>query len=166
MDFNDFLRPSFLLQGRYDTKTVQRSQTRLYLSYLCAFVEFFCGLKMIVIILVPWDKVEIALYLVELYIVNNSLQKFFYVCVVFLHLHCGFNYLYWTRLCSNPSMLRCLNMFFLPDFDELCRHYDLEPRSARKFVAKSSTGASCSWPSGASRSRSICSSSAVWLLAI
>lgn len=137
MDFNSFFLPSLLLYGPFDTRTVQRSQARVYGNYFCAFVEFFCGLKVIVMILVPWERVEIALYLVELYIVNNSLQKFFYVCLVFLHFHAGFNYLYFGYLCGNPSQLRCLNMFFLPFLDELCGRYALERSSAKKFVSKS-----------------------------
>lgn len=73
-----------------DGRTVQKSRPRVWVNYLCAFIEFFCGLKMIVIILWPWDKLEIVLYLVELYIVNSSLQKFFYICVVFLHFYCEY----------------------------------------------------------------------------
>lgn len=34
-------------------------------------------------------------------------------------------------------MLRCVDMFFTPDFDELCRRYNLEPISAKRFVRKS-----------------------------
>lgn len=91
MDFNDFFLPSLLPYGHYDTKKVHSMRTRVWANYLCAFIEFFCALKMIVIILWPWQKLEITLYLVELYIVNNSLQKFFYVCVVGLHLHCEYD---------------------------------------------------------------------------
>lgn len=135
IDFNDFLLPSLLPYGRYDTKTVTKSQTRVHVNYLCAFVEFFCGLKMIVIILVPWDQIEITLSGRAVH--HKQFTSEVFLCVVFLHFYAGFNYLYFGRLCSNPSRLKCLNMFFLPDLNELCRRYNLESDSVERFVAKS-----------------------------
>lgn len=34
-------------------------------------------------------------------------------------------------------MLQCLNMFFMPNVDELCKCYGLEPSSAKRFAKKS-----------------------------
>ena len=66
------------------------------------------------------------------------MQKFFYVCVLLVHLHIFVIYLYWGRLCSDPARMHHLNMFFVEDIQEFCRHYDLEPKLAKKFVRKAS----------------------------
>lgn len=72
MDFNDLLLRSFLTYGRYDTKTVLKSKARVYMNYFIAFIELFCALKMAVIILVPYDRIELLLYLIDVYVVNRS----------------------------------------------------------------------------------------------
>ena len=72
MDFNDLLLRCFLIYGRYDTKTVQKSKARVYMNYFIAFVQLFCALKMVVIILVPSDRIEMVLYLVDVYVVKRS----------------------------------------------------------------------------------------------
>ena len=73
MDFNDLLLRSFLTYGRYDTKTVLKSKARVYMNYFIAFIELFCALKLVVIILVPSDQIEMVLYLINVYIVNRSI---------------------------------------------------------------------------------------------
>lgn len=72
MDFNDVLLQSFFIYGRYDSKTMHKSKALVYMNNFIAFIELFCTLKMVVIILVPWDRIEIVLYLIDLYIVNGS----------------------------------------------------------------------------------------------
>ena len=72
MDFNDLLLRSFLTYGRYDTKTVLKSKARVYMNYFIAFIELFCALKLMVIILVPSNRIEIIVYLIDLYFVNRS----------------------------------------------------------------------------------------------
>ena len=72
MDFNDLLLQSFLIFGRYGAKTVHKSKARVYMNYFIAFVQLFCALKMVVIILVPSDRIEMVLYLVDVYVVKRS----------------------------------------------------------------------------------------------
>ena len=72
MDFNDVLLQAMLTYGRYDTKTLHKSQARVYMSKFIAFIQLYITVKTLVIILVPWDRLEIVLYLIELYIVNRS----------------------------------------------------------------------------------------------
>ena len=71
MDFNDLLLGSFLTYGRYDTETVNKSKARVCISYFIAFIELFCALKLMVIILVPSDRIEMALYLIDMYFANK-----------------------------------------------------------------------------------------------
>ena len=72
MDFNNLLLQSFLIYGRYDTKTVLKNKARVYMNYFIAFIELFCALKLMVIILVPSNRIEIIVYLIDLYFVNRS----------------------------------------------------------------------------------------------
>ena len=53
-----------------------------------------------------------------------------------IHLHICIIYLYWGRLCSDPTRMHHLNMFFIADVHELCRYYDLDLKLAKKFVRK------------------------------
>ena len=80
MDFNKFLLISMMPYGRYNSRMVHKSKTRISLNYFCAVINFFCALKTLAIVLMPWQEIEIVLYLVELYIVNSELQKYFYLC--------------------------------------------------------------------------------------
>ena len=136
MDFNGYLLQTMLPYGRYDTRTVQKTKRRVYLNYFCAFASFFCGVKCLLIMLMPWDQVEPAYYLIELYIVNHPLQRFLFQCVTNIHFTVFFTYLYWGYLNENPKKMRCLDMFFISDLNELCRQYGLKRKSAEKFVQK------------------------------
>lgn len=73
MDFNDVLLQAMLTHGRYDTKTMQPTRAHVYMNHFVAIIELFCTIKMVIILLVPWNKIEIVLYLIDLYIVNRSL---------------------------------------------------------------------------------------------
>lgn len=135
MDFNNFLLKSMMPYGHYDTRTVHRSAPRICLNYFCAFVSFFCGVKTLVIVLMPWDtETEIVLFLVELYIVNSELQKYFYLCLINIHFGTFFIYVYWGYLSFTPGRLQCLNMFFMSDIGELCKCYDLRLTATKRFV--------------------------------
>ena len=136
MDFNEYLFQAMLPYGRYDTHTVHRVKKRVYLNYFCAFASFFCGVKCLLIELLPWDQVEVAYYLIELYIVNHPLQRFLFQCVTDIHFTLFFTYLYWGYLNEHPKKMRCLDMFFMPDLKELCRRYGLKRKSAERFVWK------------------------------
>src|SRR5688500_13141086 len=130
MDFNGYLLRSMMPYGHYDTRKVHKLQSRVYLNSLCAFVSFFCGVKALIITLTPWEQTETVFYLIELYVVNHELQRVFFLCLAIIHFATSFNYLYWAYLNSHPAKLRCLHMFFMPDINELCRHYELERTSA------------------------------------
>ena len=135
MDFNNLLLSALLLPGRYDTRTVHRNQVRVFMNYFLSFLQFFLGLKLFIIILVPWES-KILFYLIEFYLINSSVQKVFFVAVANVHLHIGFLYLYWNYLAYDPKRMQCLNMFFIPDTVEFSRRYDLEMETARKFVKR------------------------------
>lgn len=136
MDFNDHLLQAMLPYGRYDTRTVHKVKKHVYWNYFCVFASFFCGFKCLLIELMPWDQVEVAYYLIELYIVNHPLQRFLFQCVMDIHFSVGFIYIYWGHLNNNPRKLRCLDMFFIPDLHELCRRYGLKRKAAERFVWK------------------------------
>ena len=72
MDFNDLLLEAKLTYGRYDTKTMHKDRARVYMSKFIAFIQLYIIVKTLVIILVPWNRIEIVLYLVEMYLVNQS----------------------------------------------------------------------------------------------
>lgn len=139
MDFNQYLLNTLMPYGRYDPHgngTVHKVKRRIYLNYFCAFVSLFCALKSFVIMVTPWTKVEVALYLIEVYVANHPLQRFLLQCLTNLHLTVAFSYLYWGYLNSNPNKMRCLTMFFLPDIKELCKLYGLKRKQAEQFVEK------------------------------
>lgn len=132
----EYLLQSMMPYGHYDTHTGQRVKSRVLLNYFCAFASFFCGVKGLIIILTPWDQIEMVFYLIELYIVNHELQRIFFQCLTNIHFTLGFVYLYYGYLNANPRRMRCLNMFFMPDLNELCRQYGLKRKRAQKFVWK------------------------------
>lgn len=137
MDFNEYLLQSLLPYGRYDTHTVHRVKNRVRLNYICAFISFFCGVKSLIITLTPWDTgVEPVFYLIDLYIVNHDLQRIFFQCLSNVHFALGFVYLFYGYLNMDPRRMRCLDMFFMPDLNELCKHYGLKRKSAARFVWK------------------------------
>ena len=135
MDFNNLLLSTLLFPGRYDTRTVHRAKVRVYLNYFLAFSQFFLGIKLFIIILMPWES-EVLFYLIEFYLTNSSVQKVFFVAVANVHLHIGYVYLFFNWLCADPNRLHALDMFFIPDVGELCKHYDLELGPTKKFVRR------------------------------
>lgn len=140
MDFNGMLLSSLLLYGRYDTKTVHRNEKRVYANYFLAFLQLALSLKMIIIILVPWnDEQPILYYLVEFYIINSGTQKALYVAIAGVHFHIFLLYLYYGHLCSDPARLYYLRFLFMPNIAELCSQYDLRLKSVRKFVRRVNT---------------------------
>ena len=140
MDFNGMLLSSLLLYGRYDTKTVHRDERRVYMNYFLAFLQLACSLKMLVIMLIPWDVLDderpILFYLIEFYVINSGVQKAFYVAISGVHFHIFILYLFWGHLCSDPARMQPLNFLFMPNIGRLCRQYDLTLRSTSKFVRR------------------------------
>lgn len=137
MDFNSLLLPAQMLYGRYDTQRVHYSKLRIAISCSLAFVEFFCGIKMFVIIIVNFlnlNTTDIVLYLVEFYIVDSHLQNYFYVAVALIHMAIGFIFLYWGWLCANPTRMRCLDHLFTPDIHVLCLKYNLNLKLTKRFL--------------------------------
>ena len=137
MDFNDMLLSSLLLYGRYDTKTVHRNEWRVSMNYFQAVLQLACCLKMVVIMLVPWnDERPILFYLIEFYVINSGAQKMLYVAISGVHFSIFILYLYWGHLCSDPARMRYLNFLFMSDLRQLCKQYDLTLQSTRKFVRR------------------------------
>ena len=140
MDFNRMLLSSLLLYGRYDTKTVHRNEKRVFMNYFMAFLQLALSLKMVIIMLMPWDDEQpILFYLVEFFIVNSGTQKVLYVAVAGVHFHIFLIYRYYGHLCSDPARLYHLRFLFMPNIGELCWNYDLSLKSVRKFVGRVNT---------------------------
>lgn len=72
MDFNKALLEAMLTNGRYDAQMTRESKTRDYMSYFLDFIQLLYTLKMMVILLVPWNRLRVVPYLVDLYSVNES----------------------------------------------------------------------------------------------
>lgn len=55
MDFNGFLLSAMLIRGRFDAKTIHERKFRVYMNHVLAFIQFFCGIKMLVVLVLPWN---------------------------------------------------------------------------------------------------------------
>ena len=134
MDYNSYLRPSMLLIGKFapDAKTFQVDQRKRRLSYICAIVSFICSFKTLCISLS--SNPHTILYLVELYIVEGYVQRFFLLGITLLHAAAGFSYLYWIFLVGDVLRFECLDFLFIQNLDELCQRYGLKKKATRKFI--------------------------------
>ena len=134
MDYNSYLRQSMLLIGKFDSnaRTFQVDQRKRQISYFCAIVSFICSFKTLCISLS--SNANIILYLVELYIVEGYIQRFFLLGVAVLHGATGFAYLYWIYLVDDVSRVECLNFLFIPSLDDLCKRYRLKKKETKKFI--------------------------------
>lgn len=128
MDFSHLLLTALLPSDANNTQRKSRPWLN-YLTYVSGFIQFFCGIKMLVIILAP---TELEFYLVDMYIIDSELQKYFFIAVVNIHISVAWIYLYWSDLNRQPERMACLS-FFTPDLRQLCRHYHLDSTAAKKF---------------------------------
>ena len=92
---------------------------------------------MLVVIIVPWSKIEIILYLQELYIYNHEFLKCFDSAVMILHFATAYAYHYWSSFInSDAKHMECLDHLFIPEISDLCELYDLEIESAKQFIKR------------------------------
>lgn len=128
MDLNKFLLNSFLPHGYYDTKKVHVKKGYVYLNYLSIVVCFFCGLKALVVVIWP----RFLPYLTELYIVDHWFQRYFHLCLAFVHFSASYSFFFYGQL--NAKGLRCINVYFMPNINDICKYYSLELKTAEKFI--------------------------------
>ena len=137
MDFNGHLLAAMLTRGRFDTTTVHESQFRIYANHVLAFIQFFCSIKMLVMLILPWDKDAPALfYTIDFYFFPGPVQKSMFTAVCGIHMHIAYIYWKWNHLSADPRRLHYLKMFFMPDIGQLCRNYSLPLNMTKKFLRK------------------------------
>ena len=137
MDFNGHLLAAMLIRGRFDTRTVHESQFRIYANHVLAFIQFFCSIKMLVVLVMPWnDEAPILFYLIDYYVFPGEVQKSLFIAVCGIHMHIAYIYWKWNHLSADPRRLHYLKMFFMPDIGQLCRYYNLPLNMTKKFLRK------------------------------
>ena len=137
MDFNYLLLSGLLIRGRFDGIKINESKFRVYMSYVLVILQIFCGLKMLVVVLMPWDdKAPILFYLVELYIFPGAVQNVLFVGVAGIHLHLAFIYWKWGQLSADAKRMHYLKMLFMPNINGLCRYYKLPLDKTTNFVQR------------------------------
>ena len=94
MDFNGPLLWAMLLRGRFDSERIHESRFRVFAGHVLAFIQFFCGLKILVVLLSPWDDQRpLLFYLIDFYFFPSGVQRAMFFAVTFIHLHLA--YIYW-----------------------------------------------------------------------
>lgn len=89
MDYNNYLTTTMMPIGYYDfySKNISINSKKNLLNLFCASINIFCGLKTILILIIPNPK--IVLYLIELYIKDGYIQSVFHLGLSWLHFATG-----------------------------------------------------------------------------
>ena len=135
MDYNYLNLISMLPSGRYDVdrRRFKRNGSCVVLNYLCVAICFFCGLKYICIMALPFETNAI-LYLGELYIYDTPATLLFQFGSTVIHFTVAYVYVYWIYLSKEPARFECLRFLFISNFDDFCRSFNLEKEATKKFL--------------------------------
>ena len=136
MDFNRYLLAAMLTRGRFDTKTIHESQFRIYANHVLAFIQFFCSIKMLIVLVMPWNEAPLLFYLIDFYFFPGPVQKALFAAVAGIHMHIAYIYWKWNHLSADPRRLHHLKMCFMNDIHRLCRYYNLPLNMTKKFLQK------------------------------
>lgn len=138
MDYNNYLLFTLMPIGRYDPKLkkVHINKIREIINYVIIFINVFCGLKTALIVLSP--DLKMVFYLIDLHIHAGIIQKLFHLGIIFIHFATGYAYWYWNHLNKNVHKMECLDFLFMPNLKELCDRYELDLKSTKNFIRKSS----------------------------
>ena len=137
MDFNQVLLSAMLIRGRFDGTTIHESKFRVYMSYFLVILQLFCGLKMLVVVVMPWDdEAPLLFYLIDFYIFPGGVQRILHAAVACIHVHIAYIYWKWVQVSADKKQMHHLQMLFMPDFKKLLKHYHLPRKETRKFLQR------------------------------
>ena len=137
MDFNGFLLSAMMIRGRFDAKTIHERKFRVYMNHVLGFIQFFCGIKMLIVLVLPWnDEAPLLFYLVEFFVFPCLVQRALFAAVAGIHLHIAYIYWIWNQLSADAKHMHYLKMLFMPNLRRLCRYYGLPTKKTKKFLQR------------------------------
>ena len=87
-----------LIRGRFDGTTIHERKFRVYMNYFLVILQLFCGLKMLVVVVMPWDdEAPLLFYLIDFYIFPGGVQRILHAAVACIHVHIAYIYWKWAR---------------------------------------------------------------------
>ena len=118
MDHSRLLLSAMLLRGRFDKMKIYKSKFRAYTNHLLAFIQSFWGLKILIVLVMPWDEQVLLFYLIDFYFFPSGKQNALFFAMVFIHLHLAY-IRKWAHLSAKAEQMYHLKMFFMPDLKRL-----------------------------------------------
>lgn len=128
----------FLNFGQFDLFNPRVSSKRQVINRLIKLIVFFNAFKIIVIVLAAWlGFLDLKLYLIELYLFDESNQKVFDLGYSVLHLGLCYGFAYWSSLNKKQSSLKSFRFLLILDAKDPCqfgKRYQLDKQSTERFL--------------------------------